>query len=583
MISFEERQSMTCAAQPGDVTRGKPIVMVTALLLAGTTLAMPAQAQQQTLPSRQELNPARQSPIPAAPRGELFRDMEAGPCPFAESNLKFTLAGVDFRGANGALALDSERLALAYDDLVGRELPLTAICAIRDRVAALYLRRGVLAAVTIPEQRIADGRVVIEVTEAHVASVSYHGDAGPAQRQVARYLDKLKGLTPFDLNTAQRYLLLASDIPGVEVQASLKQSAGGNGAVDLDITVTRAAMTGSVSVNDYGSNSIGRGLATLRADFNSFTPLGERTSIVGYGTIDSDEQRVFQITESIKLGGEGLSLDLSGSFARTKPGGAVSALDLVGNSFAGNARVSYPLLRHRRHNLNLSAGLEWIDQKVEFGGGIATLTDDKLRVFSARLDGHLAPRELADHSVAATGSLEIRRGVSGLGASRFGNRNASRFGGRPDATVVRAELSVGGRVAGPLVATVSGSWQYTDTPLLSYEEFSAGNMSVGRGYDPSAASGDRALTYGVELSSVPIALGKNAAFRPYAFVDAVRLTNIGPGAGEDRLRSLGAGVRAQLGPWLALDAAWACPLDRLAPRTPRPADRFLVNLTASIF
>ncbi len=572
---------MTAIARCADAGRSRSLAA--AFLLAGAAFAPPVQAQQQGLPSRQELDPARRSPIPAAPRGELFRDIEAGPCPFAGSELTFTLAGVDFRGANGALALDGERLAVAYDDLVGREVPVTAVCTIRDRVAALYLRRGVLASVSIPEQRIADGRVVIEVTEAHVASVTYHGDAGPAQRQVARYLDKLKGLTPFDLNMAQRYLLLASDIPGVQVQASLKQAAGGNGAVDLDITVSRAAMTGSIGINDYGSDSIGRGLATVRADFNSFTALGERTSIVGYGTFDSAEQRVLQVTESIKLGGEGLSLDLSGSFARTRPGGAVSALDLVGNSFAGNARISYPLLRHRRHNLNLSAGLEWIDQKVEFGGGVATLTDDRLRIYYTRLDGHLAPRELAEHSIAATGSLEIRRGVRGLGASHFGNRNASRFGGRPDATVIRAELSVGGRVAGPLVATVSTSWQHTDTPLLSYEEFSAGNMSVGRGYDPSAASGDRALTYSVELTSVPIGLGKNAAFRPYAFVDAVRLTNIGPGAGEDRLRSAGFGVRAQLGPWTALDVAWARPLDRLAPRTPKPADRFLVNLTISIF
>lgn len=551
------------------------------MLLAGPAVAIPVQAQQ-ILPSRQELDPARQSPLPAAPRGELFREMEAGPCPFAASDLKFTLAGVEFRGANGALALSGDRLALAYEDLVGQEVPVSAICTIRDRVAALYLRRGVLASVTIPEQRVADGRVVLEVTEAHVASVAYHGDAGPAQRLVARYLDKLKGLTPFDLNTAQRYLLLASDIPGVQVQASLKQAEGGNGAVDLDIAVSRIAMTGSVGINDYGSLSTGRELATLRADFNSLTPLGDRTSFVGYGTVASDEQRVLQITESVKLGGEGLSLDLSASFARSKPGGAVAALDLVGNSFAGNVRLSYPLLRHRRHNLNLSGGLEWIDQKVEFGGGIATLTEDRLRIYFLRLDGHWAPRDLAAHSVAATGSVEVRRGVKGLGATQFGNRTASRFGGRPDATVVQAEFSVGGRI-GPLVATTSARWQYTDVPLLSYEEFSAGNLSIGRGYDPSAASGDRALGTTFELASVPIALGKRSAFRPYVFADAVRLTNIGPGADQARLRSAGLGVRAQLGPWLTLDAAWAHPFDRVAPRAPKPADRFLISLSASIF
>lgn len=557
------------------------VPIAVALLMAGAAVALPAQAQQ-ALPSRQELNPAQQSALPAAPRGELFRDIEAGPCAFSGSDLKFTLGSVEFRGTNGKLALADERLALAWRDLAGQQLPVSAICTIRDRVASLYLRRGVLAAINIPEQRIAEGRIVLEVTEAHVASVNYTGNAGPAQRQVARYLDKLKGLVPFDLNVAQRYLLLASDIPGVSVQASLRQAAGGNGAVELDIAVSRKAFGASFGINDYGSISIGRELATARVDFNSFTGLGERTSIVGYGTLGSSEQRVLQLTESVKIGGEGLTLGLSGSFARTKPGGPVSALKLLGNSFAGNARLSYPLLRHRRHNLTLSGGLDWIDQKVEFGGGIATLTEDKLRILFARLDGHWAPRELASHSVAATGSIELRKGLNALGASPYGNRVASRFGGQPDAAVLRAEWSVGGRLFGPLIGTVSGSWQYSSVPLLSYEEFSAGNLSIGRGYDPSAASGDRSLGASFELTTVPIALGKRMVFRPYGFADAVRLTNIGPGAGEARLRSAGLGVGAQFAPWIAIDAAWAHPFDRLAPGTPKPSDRFLISLSASI-
>src|SRR5688572_5667815 len=109
-------------------------------------LALPAAGQ--VLPSREELDPARQSALPAAPRGELFREMEAGPCPFADSSLTTTLTSVEFRGVvAGALALDDAALAPAYSDLLGRELPLSAVCEIRDRTAALYLREGVLAAV----------------------------------------------------------------------------------------------------------------------------------------------------------------------------------------------------------------------------------------------------------------------------------------------------------------------------------------------------------------------------------------------------------------------------------------------------
>ncbi len=551
----------------------------TALLLA-TSASLPAAAQ--VLPSRQELNPAQLAPLPAAPRGELFREMEAGPCGFRDSALRVRLTEVEFRGA-GPLALAPGELALTYADLIGREMPISVACDIRDRAAALYLRRGVLAAVAIPEQRISGGKLVLQVTEARVASVRYSGDVGPAQRQVARYLDKLQGLAPFDLDVAQRYLLLASDVPGVRVQATLRQSPAGNGAVDLDIAIARIPVNGALSAQNHGSPPIGRVLGMARVDYNSFTALGERTSIVGYGTIGSREQRVIQVTERVNLGGEGLAFEASAAFARTRPGDVLAPLGLLGDSFAGSARLSYPILRHRRHNLTATGGIDWIDQKVDFGGGIATLTEDKLRVLFARLDGHLAPRGLADHSVAATGSIELRKGLAGLGASPFGSLLASRFGGRPDATVIRAEVALGGRVAGPLVATIAAGWQYTDSPLLSYEEFSAGNLSVGRGYDPSTAAGDRVAHGSFELTTVPLRLGERVTARPYGFVDIVRLTNIGPGADRTPLRSAGLGVRAQLGPLIALDAAWAVPLDSPVPLGPKPPERLLVTFSASIF
>ncbi len=437
---------------------------------------------------------------------------------------------------------------------------------------------------TIPEQRINDGRLVLEVVEARIASVTYHGDAGPAQKQVARYLDQLKGMAPFDLNLAQRYLLLASDIPGVRVQATLKPAPGGPGAVDLDITISRDAFDGSVQAQNYGSKTIGRELGLARIDFNSFTPLGERTSLVSYWTLGSNEQRVIQATESAKLGGSGLAMDLSGSWAWTRPGDAVAQLKLEGESFAGSARLSYPIVRHRRHNLNLGVGLDWVDQQVDFGGGLATLTEDHLRIFFARLDGHWAPRALADRSAALTGSIEVRRGTKGLDASRYGELTASRFGGMPNALVWRAQAQAAGQLVGPIYATATLSGQFTQDPLLSYEEFSVGNLSIGRGYDPSAASGDRAVAASLELTTTPIRLFRDrAAWRPYAFYDAAKLTNIGPGANKRDLASAGVGVRAQITPRVSLDLGWAKPFDDPLAVGHTPASRVLVSLSASLF
>jgi len=549
------------------------------------TLSSPALAQI-ALPSREELNPAAAAPIAAAPRGDLFESIERTPCPFAGSDLKLTLKTVEFRGAvAGALALAPDELSTAYAGEIGVERPVSVICDIRDRVSALYLRRGVLASVVIPQQRINEGRLVLEVVEARIAEITYHGDAGPARRQVARYLDQLKGMAPFDLDVAQRYLLLASDIPGVRVQATLKPAPGGNGAVSLDIAVTHDPVDASLQIQNFGSKTIGRELALARTDLNSLTGLGDRTSIIAYWTPASDEQRVVQVTEHFKLGGSGLASDLSASWAWTRPGDAVAQLELEGESFAGAARLTYPIVRHRRRNLNLSGGLDWIDQTVDLGGGLATLTEDHLRVFFLRLDGHWAPRALAHRSLAMTGSFEVRRGAGGLGASAYGELTASRFLGVPNAVVYRAQAQAGGQLFGPVLGTAVLNWQHTDDPLLSYEEYSVGNLSVGRGYDPSIVSGDRALSASVELTTVPLPLFKGlGAWRPYAFYDVAEVTNIGVGAGEVSLASTGLGLRAQITRRVSLDLAWAKPLDDpFGVGGDTPPSRVLISLSAALF
>ena len=79
----------------------------------------------------------------------------------------------------------------------------------------------------IPEQRISGGALVLDVIEAHVVNVRVRGDIGPAQSAVERYVEKLRGMKPFDMRKAQRYLLLASDVPGVRISASLRAAAEG--------------------------------------------------------------------------------------------------------------------------------------------------------------------------------------------------------------------------------------------------------------------------------------------------------------------------------------------------------------------
>lgn len=584
------RSTLHAAAVPAVALRGRVTGKAWRGWAAGVggVIALAASAgtasAQVGLPDRQTLNPSQLAPLAAAPQGELFAGIEAGPCPFKDSDLKFTLQGVEVRSSGqDRLALSEAELSKAWSDHLGQEIPVAGICEIRDRLTALYLRRGVLAAVVIPEQRINTGRLVLEVVEARVTSVTYSGDAGPAQAQVARYLNQLSGMAPFDLNLAQRYLLLASDIPGVQIRTTMRP-AGERGAVALEIAVSHDPIDASLRAHNFGSTTVGRELGLARLDLNSLTPLGERTSLIAYVSGDLEEQRVVQLVEQVRLGGSGLTAEVSGSWAWTRPGEELTPLELEGESFSGVAKLAWPIVRHRRRNLNLSTGLEILDQKVEFGGGLAILTEDHLRVFFARLDGHWAPAAWADHSGAMTGFVEVRHGTTALGASDYGEVEASRYLGVPDALVYRAELQVGARITGPLVGKLTLSWQHTDDPLLSYEEFSAGNMTVGRGYDPSAASGDRAFAASLEFTTTPFESAWGLAWRPYAFFDSAELTNLSPDAGKLDLASGGLGVRVQLTPRMDIDVGWARPFDSLyGPGGDRPASRLLISLSTTLF
>ena len=64
-------------------------------------------------------------------------DIERAPCPLADpqfNDLRFTFSRAEFTGLE---AVNASIVAPAYSDLVGRELPVSAICDIRDRAGTI--------------------------------------------------------------------------------------------------------------------------------------------------------------------------------------------------------------------------------------------------------------------------------------------------------------------------------------------------------------------------------------------------------------------------------------------------------------
>jgi hemolysin activation/secretion protein len=526
-------------------------------------------------PSREQLNPRQRAPEPPKSR-DLFTAPAAGPCPFADSKLTFQLQSVTVEGSTIAPA----RMKPAYGDLIGSTIPVAKICEIRDRLSLILFRQGLLAQVVIPPQTIKAGALKLSVVEARIVAVNVHGDIGPAQAQVQAYLAKLRGLTPFDLRTAQRYLLLANETPGVRVTATLKPSPQGPGALDLEVTLARTPYNAAAAVQNNGSKAEGPWSALARVDLNSFTRFGERTSLILYRTVPQNEQWVVQLVEEARLGASGLLGRASVAYGQSRPGDVLKPLDLRDTSLVVTPELDYPIVKLRRGTLNAVAGLDVVDQKTEFTGG-GLLADDKLRVVWTGL-GAQYQTPLPGHRLVASGvaQLQLRKGLSGLGASQAGAPDLSRPFGHPDAFVVR--LTADNQLAGRLGAVgLRVQAQYANKPLLSYEEMTVGDLTIGRGYDPAAVSGDRVVGAELKLSPPELRFDDAWGATPFVFGDASAVENLDPGSDNRTLRSAGVGVDVRMPYGLRANLTWAHPFDKpfaIQPKT--PDDRVLFQLVA---
>jgi hemolysin activation/secretion protein len=543
-------------------------------LVAPSIASAQASRGQSAVPTPQQLNPTVVGRGVSAVDNLLMKP-EPGPCPLRDSDVGFVLKGVEFTGATG---IDLKRLSRAYDGLVGQKIKVGEICDIRDRATAMLFNSGILARVEIPGQKVADGHLRLEVIEARIVSVHFHGDAGPAEAKVEGYLEHLRALAPFDLNVAQRYLLLAREVPGIRVYASIRPSAEGRGAVDLDVTVSRKPVDVVANIQNYGSRSLGPYSGLLRGDVSGLTPYGERTSIVLYATEEFDEQRVAQLLEEFRPGDTGIVVNASASYSSTAPGGDLASLNLKGDALDLSVSASYPIIKRQDRTLSVSGGLEYVDERTKLGGG-PVLIDDRLRVIFARAHAS-ANGVFLDRPWEAGLDLELRKGLDILNASSMSDTTLSHTGANPEAFVQR----LGGHAsfrAGPLVEVYGAATiQNADSRTLSYEQLSIGNLTYGRGYDPSAVSGDRGVAGTVELRVGPFSPTPGLAIGFYSFFDAAYAKFIGKDASGVTVRSTGAGIRMSYQDKYDLDVLYAKPLNPVSFGLMRtPPERALMTLS----
>ena len=535
-------------------------VIVLLALAAGVQIAWA-----QNLPQAVLTNPVPQgSPIPRilppTPQGVSPEGIELPPtgpgAPISGPPVRIVAVSVQ-----GVTVYPPTEIQVLTQGLTGPGVPFAHIDAVRQQILQRYRTDGYVLSTVSAEYDAASGQLRYRVTEGHIASVKLDGDIGPAGVQVLRFLTRLTEEPVIDAATLERYLLLAQDVPGVNLHAVLQPSTDQPGALTLVAQVSRQAVSGLVATDNRASRLTGPIETLAGIALNSFSQYGERTEVSIYHAWPNS-QTFGQASVETFIGSSGLKVAIYGGAGETVPTGPLSAINYNGVTQVFGAKASYPVIRSRRQTLNTWLAFDGIESTINtnlgIGGASAVTSYDSLRIL--RLGGDYALSDLwaGNDRPAIDGiSARISKGMDILGATTNGQAiTAPRTGEQTNLLKFNFQLSrtqtlcypwQGASVA--LMGLLAGQW--SNSILPPSEQFYLGGAQFTRGYYAGEVAGDKALAttaelqlnIGIDLSRVGLSAEVNSQF--YVFYDWGEVWQNQSGTLAPRLASTGGGVRIQ--------------------------------------
>ena len=406
--------------------------------------------------------------------------------------------------------------------------------------------------VSVPEQRMTRGIVVLQVTEAKVGRLRVKGSRFFSLEDIKKKVPSLaEGKVP-NFNEVTQDIIALNQLPDRRVTPTLRQGAE-PGTVDIDLNVQDTfPLHGSLELNNRYSANTSPYRVNGSLSYNDLWQMGHSVGAsFQISPQNRDEVEVFSGFYTLRFpAAEWLSVTLQG----TKQNSNVSTLgsvDVAGRGEVFGLRIAATLPGERGFFQSVTFGIDYkhFDQEVMLGVGAAgTSTVTPITYY---------PISLAYNATwsGTTGSLtEFNASVTfhprGLGSSPV-EFDANRYNADGAFIYVRGDLAR----TQPLPFGFQGfgkvQGQIADSPLVNSEQFGGGGLSTVRGYLEAEELGDNAVFGTLELRS-PSLLGfydKLGEWRVYVFGDAGMLSINDPLPDQTThftLASFGIGSRIRL-------------------------------------
>jgi len=350
--------------------------------------------------------------------------------------------------------------------------------------------------VSVPEQNVVDGVVKLQIVEGKIDRVRVEGAHHFLISDIRDKLPSVQSGQPLHVPTMQRELTkLNSESADLKLTPILKPGKT-PGSVDIDLKAKDTLpLHGSLELNNYNSANTTESRAGVSLSYDNLWQLQHSFSLQWQvSPQDLSEVNVVAATYVMPLGESNNRLALLAIDSKSDVS-SLGDINVIGDGNIYGARLVMPLPSTPQYIHSLTMGVDYKDyQEV-----IRLSTTNKLEnpISYAVWVAQYSASQFTQSSQTQW-SLAMNFGIRGNSDEQFidkRNHASANF------VYVRGGVSRQDFVFGDWVIGSSLHGQWSDSPLINNEQFSAGGSSSVRGYYESQVLGDSGATAGLEFKT----------------------------------------------------------------------------------
>jgi len=413
----------------------------------------------------------------------------------AEGKLNVTLTAIRFKGTS---LLTDQKLQPVVAKFLNISMNYEQMLEIGMAVESYYRQQNHLARVILPPQDLSSGVLELDVIESVVSKIEAEEQLVELPNTEDHILALLKAQqpvgSPLNTQSVERGLALANDLPGVSVQASLKE---GQQAGDTELllkmyqTRTRDA---DVTFDNAGSRSTGA--ERLMATLTLLNPTDKQDilNLVGVVTRGSEYLRS---AYSLPIGLDGWRMGANLSFMNYKVVvGDVGMVGALGDAVTKGLEWVYPLLRSNEASATVTINADAKHFRNTSAQGLL-MSDYEAKVLSTQVAGFY--RSLEPGGGSGTYFVQYSQGNINLDGSLSQVTDAS--GARTEGGFGKFKTALTWQqpFTNQSSAFISYTGQLANKNLDSSEKIQLGGMNGVRAYPTGEGSGSDGQLVQMEL------------------------------------------------------------------------------------